>query len=95
MAEKTIGGFCVWNIDVPLPTANPAIALLTAYLEIANVWMDLASNTLSNFVSWAFDFVTVLGRVVENAAGRREQLAALRPTNEHGSQIRKCTWRRS
>jgi hypothetical protein len=77
---ERVDGFCFWNIDVPLPTANPILALLTTCLIMVNVWMDLTSHALKQFISWVFDTMNVLSRVAENAAGRREQPRGSRPS---------------
>jgi hypothetical protein len=73
MAMKRVDGFCLWNIDVPLPTANPILALLTTYLVMVNAWIDLTSHAIEGFVSWVFNTMNVLSRMAENAAERRKQ----------------------
>jgi hypothetical protein len=82
---KRVDGFCLWNIDVPLPAANPILALLTTCLVMVKVWMDLASHALERFVSWLFKTMNVLSRVAENAAGRREQPRGPRPSTVNRS----------
>jgi hypothetical protein len=80
MAMKRVDGFCLWNIDVPLSTANPILALLTTCLVMVNVWMELTSHALERFVSRIFNIMSVLRRVTENTANRREQLHSSRPS---------------
>ncbi|KAH8629748.1 hypothetical protein IG631_14325 [Alternaria alternata] len=80
MAMERVDGFCFWNIDVPLPTANPILALLTTCLVMVNVWMDLTSHALERFVSWVFNTMNVLSRMAETAASRREQPRGSRPS---------------
>lgn len=80
MAMKRVDGFCLWNIDVPLPTANPILALLTTCLVMVNVWMDLTSHALERFVSWVFNTMNVLSRMAETAASCREQPRGSRPS---------------
>jgi hypothetical protein len=77
---ERVDGFCFWNIDVPLPTANPILALLTTCLVMVNVWMDLTSHALERFVSWVFNTMNVLSRMAETAASRREQPRGSRPS---------------
>jgi hypothetical protein len=81
MAMKRVDGFCLWNIDVPLPIANSILALLITCLVMINDWMDLTSHAIERFVSSVSNTMNLLSRVAENAAGRREQLHGSRPSN--------------
>jgi hypothetical protein len=78
MSKTSVDGFCFLNIDVPLPTANPVLALLTACLNTLNRCMDMLSLFSSRSLSWAYGFITVLVRAVGSAGRQREHLSASR-----------------
>lgn len=71
MSETRVDGFCLLNIDVPLPTANPALALLTVCLSTLGIWVDWTTQSLSNFKSFASHLLNLSDRAVANAVGRR------------------------
>ncbi|OAL49060.1 hypothetical protein IQ07DRAFT_69866 [Pyrenochaeta sp. DS3sAY3a] len=93
MSEARVDGFCLLNVDVPLPTANPAVALLTACLDTLSTWIDFMSQFLSSSNTSG---ANLCGRAVAIAVGERKRLfdwaerpsVAPKTSSQHASEQR-------